>query len=383
VPPSITSISIYHLNGNPFSEKTPRQFLAVTGRDGAYHLKNPGVINLSGAIGFGIAATDMNSTSANHNGVYSVELKLDGKTVYTFAVERFAFDQTHAVNAYLDYPEFVATHRHIQKCFILPGSKISVYPQSVNRGIINFNDDGLHQVEYIVKDVAGNVSSLNLKVRSAPARVSATVVKAAGTAFHYNQKNEFSNAKVMVSIAPGNLYDDLDFTYSTLPKKPGTFSAIHRIHNRFTPIHDSYDLWIKPDSTIGKYTDKAVIVSTTGICDGGIYQDGYIKTTARSFGDFYIKLDTVPPRIVPINIRNGVDMSKARAIFLKISDGLSGINTYNGKIDGKWVLMEWDYKTRILSYTFNNDIAAGKHIFELNVSDNKNNNSNYTAEFYR
>jgi len=383
VPPSITAIGIYHLDNNPFSEKTPRQFLAVAGRGGVYHLRNPGVINLSGAIGFGIAATDMNSTSANRNGIYSVELKLDGKTVYTYAVERFAFDQTHAINAYIDYPEFIATHRHIQKCFILPGSKISIYPQSVNRGIMNFNDNALHRVEYIVKDVAGNVSSLNLEVRSGFAKIPAPAYKASGILFHYDQKNEFSNPKVRVSIMPGNLYDDLDFTYAILPKRPGAFSETHRIHNRFTPIHDSYDLWIKPDSGIGKYKDKAVIVSTTGICDGGVYQDGFIKTTARSFGDFYVKLDTVPPRIVPINIRNGINMSNTRAIFLKISDSLSGINTYNGKIDGKWVLMEWDYKTRILSYTFNNDIAPGKHIFELNVSDNKNNNSNYTAEFYR
>ena len=104
VPPTIYAMGIYHLNGNPFSEKTPRQFLAVTGRNGNYHLTKPLVINLNGEIGFGITTNDMNSTSANHNGVYSIELKLDGKTVYTFAVERFAFDQTHAINGYIDYP---------------------------------------------------------------------------------------------------------------------------------------------------------------------------------------------------------------------------------------------------------------------------------------
>src|SRR5271154_6501004 len=38
VPPTIYAIGIYHLEGNPFSEKTPRQFLPVTGRTGEYHL---------------------------------------------------------------------------------------------------------------------------------------------------------------------------------------------------------------------------------------------------------------------------------------------------------------------------------------------------------
>jgi len=33
--------------------------------------------------------------------------------------------------------------------------------------------------------------------------------------------------------------------------------------------------------------------------------------------------------------------------------------------------------------SFNNDIAAGKHVFELTVSDNKNNDAHYSADFYR
>ena len=383
VPPSITTIGIYHLDGNPFSEKTPKQFFAVTGSNGNYHLKKPQVINLSGQIGFGISTNDMNSVSPNHNGIYSCELKLDGKTVYTFAVERFAFDQTHAINAYIDYPELKKANRWVQKCFILPGSKISLCPQSINRGIINFNDDAVHEVEYVVKDVAGNESTLTLKIKSSMTPNNQPVLKEAGNLFHYDQKNEFSNDKVKVIIMPGNLYDDVNFTYKMLPKKLGAFSATYSIHNRYTPIHDGYDLWIKPDSTIGKYTDKAVIVSTDGACDGSTYQDGYIKAQVHAFGDFFIKLDTVAPVIVPINIRNGVNLSAAKGIFLRIGDNLSGVKTYTGKIDGQWVLMEWDYKTKILGYTFNADIAAGKHIFELTVTDNKNNSRIFSAAFNR
>lgn len=383
VPPSVTAISIYHINGNPFSEKTPRQFLSVEGKNGSYHLVKPGIINLSGSIGFGITTDDKNSTSLNHNGIYSIELKFDDKIVYTYVAERFAFDQTHAINAYIDYPELIRTHRWVQKCFILPGSKISLYPQSVNRGIINFNDNALHKVEYVVKDVAGNVSVLSLKVRSTETANKPPLLNPVGTRFHYDKKNEFSTTKVKVSIIPGNLYDDVDFVYAELPKRAGAISGTYSIHNRYTPIHDGYDLWLKPDTTIGIYTNKAVIVSTTGICEGGFYQDGFIKTQARSFGDFYIKLDTVPPFIIPLNITNGKNMFKARNICLKIGDNLSGVNSYTGKIDGKWVLMEWDYKSKVLSYTFNADIKAGKHIFELVVSDNKNNISNFTSNFYK
>ena len=380
-PPVITAIGIYHLNGNPFSEKTPKEFLPVTGANGNYHLLKPQTLNISGNTGFGISVTDMNDASANHNGIYSLELKLDGITMYTFAVERFAFDQTHAINAYIDYPAFITGRRFMQKCFILPGSRISLYPQSINRGIMAFNDDKLHEVEYIVKDVAGNVSTLTLKVQSNTSASNNLPDKLTGTLFHYDQKNEFNNGKVKVTIMPGNLYDDLDFTYSTLPSKPGMYSAIHRIHNRLTPIHDGFDLWIKPDVTLGAHAEKAVIVNAATGAINSSWEGGWVKGLAHAFGDYYIKIDTVPPVITPINIRNGSDLRLVKAIKLRMSDNLSGVKTYAGKIDGKWVLVAWDYKTRVLSYTFDDSVAAGKHTFEFTVTDMKNNASTFKAEF--
>ncbi len=383
ITPVINTVAIYHLDKKPFSEKTKHEFLQVAGKAGSYHLLKPGTITLTGDIGFGLNTNDMNSASFNHNGVYSIELKLDGKTVYTFATEHFAFDQTHAINAYIDYPTHLSTKRFIQKCFIMPGSKISLYPQSINRGVISFDDDAMHDVEYVVKDVAGNTATLNVKVKSQHLEHSTAIEKPMGTLFHYNQRNEFANDKVKVIIPAGNLYDDLDFIYSASPMLPDGFSQVHHIHNRFTPVHDRYELWIKPDKDLGKYANKAVVVTTGGDCDTSNYVSGYIKAVAKDFGDYYIKIDTVPPHIAPINIADGKNMAKLSRITLRLSDNLSGVKSYNGKIDGKWVLMEWDFKTKVLSYTFEKGLTPGKHIFELAVSDNKDNVSEYKADFYR
>lgn len=382
IPPAITAAAVYQLGDKPFSENTLHKFFAVTGSAGNYRLTKPQVIEVSGDTGFGISTTDVNSVSANRNGVYSIELKVDGRTVYTFAVERFAFDQTHAINAYIDYPTYLLQGRKIQKCFILPGSNITLYPQSENRGVVTFNDVAEHNVEYVVKDVAGNTSTLKLKVRSV-IKPSAADVALKGTLFTCNKKNDFATDKVKVSIAPGNLYDDVDFIYATLPKKPGAFSATHRIHNRFTPIHEDFELWIKPDADMGALAEKAVIVNTTGYCDSTKLEGGFLKATPKAFGDYYVTVDTVAPYITPVNIRNGSNMAAVKKISLRIGDNLSGIKSYKGFIDGKWVLMEWDYKTRVLSYTFDDGVAAGKHVFDLTVSDYKNNIKQFKAEFYR
>ncbi|WP_158824862.1 M23 family metallopeptidase [Mucilaginibacter lacusdianchii] len=382
VPPSISGITIYQLNGHPFSEHTPRQYLGVAGANGNYHLSNPQTLSLSGDIGFGISAIDQNSTSVNRNGIYSLELKVDDRTVYTFSVERFAFDKTHAINAYIDYPQFVLSRRWIQKCFILPGSQITLYPQSENRGIISFKDSLLHTVQYVVKDVAGNTSTLNLKVQASIPK-DRPVNTVTGTLFKYNQRNEYSNGPVKVTIPPGNLYDDLDFTYAVLPQMPGAYSATHRIHSRLTPIHENFDLWIKPDANIGALANKAVIVNALAGSVGGIYQDGYVKAKPAAFGDFYIKVDTIPPVITPLNIRDGSNLAGVSSISFKAHDNLSGIKSYRATIDGQWILLQQDYRTRILKYIFDNTIQPGRHTLEFVVTDQKDNVSRYTAEFNR
>ncbi|WP_460679530.1 M23 family metallopeptidase [Mucilaginibacter koreensis] len=382
VKPVLYGMCVYHLNGAPFSEKTFREMNGLTGANGTYHLAGNPTLQLSGSIGFGIIANDMNSTSANRNGVYSVQLNMDGKTVFTYAVERFAFDQTHAINALVDYPQQVLTHRFIQKSFILPGSNITLYPQSVNRGVIDFRDTAVHQMEYVVKDVAGNTSTLTFNVQSSIPKDN-PIYRPTGYLMHYNQVNEFTSDNLKVVIPAGNLYDDLDFQFSKQPRRSGMYSSIYRLHNKLTPIHDGFQVWIKPEIDFGSYADKAMIIASNGGTDGNVYEDGYIKATAHAFGDFYIKLDTIPPVITPVNIRNGSNLRTAKTIAVRMSDNLSGIKTWKGKIDGKWVLMEWTYHNRIPKYTFDSSIAPGKHTFEFTATDFKNNTSTFTAEFYR
>ncbi|MFI5158040.1 MAG: M23 family peptidase, partial [Sphingobacteriales bacterium] len=192
------------------------------------------------------------------------------------------------------------------------------------------------------------------------------------------------NDKVKVNIPEGNLYDSMNFTFTDLPKRPGAYSDTYQLGDRYDPINDSYDLWIKPDTTApGWRADKAVIVNVDGECIVGNYEDGYVKAKAKGFGSYYVKLDTEAPNILPLNITNGANMATKHAIFVKIGDNLSGIKNYYGYIDNQWVLMRWDFKTRVLSYTFDDTILHGKHTFRLDVTDQKDNTATLKADFYK
>lgn len=384
IPPVISSMYVYRLNDKPFNEFTPKQYFQVVGSAGKYNLNKVNTINLSGEVGFGIITTDRHSGNSGLNGVYSIELFLDEKAIYTSALERFSFENSKAINSHIDYPALINLKRSIQKSFVDVGNPLQIYSNLVNNGRITFNDGNIHDLKYIVTDAKGNKSTMSFKVQSDAKAVINNPLTVNGIPFAYNKTNDFNNGLVKLTLAKGTLYNDLNFVYKTLPKpQQNAFSVIHQIQNNLTPLHTGFELWIKADSTLNKYQTKSLIVNTNRSSQGGYFENGYVKATPKNFGSFYIAIDTIAPAIIPVNIAEGKNMTGLSKMSFRISDNLSGIKSFNGYIDGKWVLMEFDTKTAKLWHNFDERTAPGKHNFELLVVDMKDNTKRYAIDFYR
>jgi hypothetical protein len=103
----------------------------------------------------------------------------------------------------------------------------------------------------------------------------------------------------------------------------------------------------------------------------------------KIFGDFYLRYDSIPPTITPINITEGVNLGTQKAVRLKISDSLSGIKSFNMYIDNQWVLADYEYKNGSIWHTFDEKTGFGKHTFKLVVTDNRDNMKTYLVNFFR
>lgn len=381
IPPVIHGLYVYRLNGKTFNENTPKQAIGISGANGSYKTAAP--ISLTGEVGFGIVVTDRHNGLSGTNGVYSIQLEVDGKKVYTSALERFAFEDSKAINSHIDYPTYLNTKRSIQKSFVEPGNPLKIYSGLINNGRINFNDGATHQLRYIITDSKGNSSVLPFTVNAGSAPIAAPVIPA-GIIYPYNKVNEFNTDDIKVVFPQGTLYSDLNFTYKKLPKPTGNaWSAVHQIHNRYTPLHIGFNISIKADNLPENLKNKALIVNSNGSSQGGFFENGYVKATPKNFGSFYIAIDTIAPRIIPVNISEGKNMAGLSKIFFKISDNLSGIKSFNGYIDGKWALMEFDTKTATLWHSFDERTTSGKHTLELVVADMKENTRKYKVTFIR
>lgn len=383
VPPTISGLTIYRFGGDTYDENTDREHFQVSGTNGQYKILPAKPIVVNGLTAFGIVASDLNSASANRNGVYSIELFLDGKNIYTAAWETFSFDNSRAINAHIDYASYILHKRRIQKSFVEQGNKLEIYHSLYNRGIIAIKDQEIHELRYQVKDIMGNLSTLSFQVKNDPQYVVAKKNHTGTVFFYYGQDNKFENDAVSIHIPKGCLYSDLYFKYDQGQRPKGAYSPLQHIHNRMVPVHQGYSLAINAQDVPPYLQSKALIVNAQGDSQGGVYKDGFVKTTARTLGSFYITVDTVAPTIRSLNLSSNKNMSAYNRINFKISDNLSGIQSFEGYIDDKWVLMEYDPKSASLWHTFEGDLRKGKHHFKLVVTDWKENTKIFEADFIK
>jgi hypothetical protein len=199
--------------------------------------------------------------------------------------------------------------------------------------------------------------------------------------------NSFLSEGVKVNIPSGALYDTLRFRYLKSDGNGNLLSAIHRIHDRFTPLQKAYSLSIRPDSIPPGKASKLLIVQIDDkmrqTSSGGTFSNGFINAEVVSFGNFAVTIDTVSPVISANGLADGSNLTDKKDIRIKITDDLSGIKTYTGMIDGQWALFEYDAKYDLLFYKFDPQrITKGiKHKLSLGVSDNKDNYSLFNCEF--
>jgi hypothetical protein len=381
--PTINSIMLYDLNQNLFNEYTSRKTLSVKAtRSGLYTLSQTSPLQVSGKFGLGISTVDRHRAGGFQNGVYSIELFIDGKPVSTVVFEELDFNTSRGIHAYIDYPHWRKTKVKVQKSFKDPGNKIEIFKHLPNEGVIELTENKTYDAKYVVKDIAGNCSELDFKIQNILAKTTEATLPR-GINFAYDKDNSFKTDDIPIDIPQGTLYGDLDFEYATAPQPANAYSLTHRVHNNLTPLFQSYRLAIKPTNLPPHLQSKALIASAESGSEGGRFENGWVIVNTRNFGNFYVVVDTIAPTITARNLINGKNLAAQSKIDFTITDNFSGIQSFDGYIDGEWVLMEYDPKNRHLWHRFDSSLPKGKHQFKLVVKDWKDNEKVYEASFIR
>jgi hypothetical protein len=365
--------------------------LPVTETGGSFKLKQTDTIKVSGRIIFGIETFDFHDGSTMKNGIRTFELFVDDEKRFGMTVDRFAFADTRYVNSILDYPLYIRTKHRVVLSYIAPNDKLKIFDDPSQTGVISFTDNRPHKIRYAVGDVYGNKSSITFWVKSNPPpsvrEPKDPSVLAKGTWMRCTELNTFKSDGILFTLPSNALYEDLDFLYSVTDPLRASYAPVHILHNRETPVHTWCDLSIRTANVPAKLQGKTVVARIDGPGEytsaGGTWEGGWMKCRIREFGSYTVLTDTLAPVIRPVNISQGKNISKQGTISLKISDDLSGIKSYRGTLNGKWILMDYDAKRDMLTYKYDDRIRPGKNAFRLVVFDNVGNRSEYDASLTR
>ena len=381
IPPVFQSLMIYALNSaSRINENNLNVSLPIKKTAKGVYKTNR--FSSNGLIGIGVRVFDRLNNANNKNGIYSLEMLVNGKRVYYHDVETFSFSESKLINLLIDYKHFKTCKKRIQKTHKVTKNTLSIYKDLINDGNIRVENNSNYQVKVIAKDFKGNKSVLEIPIKGISSNALFTKTKDT-TAYKIIAKkfHKFTLDDFTVAFPKNTFYEDC---FLNLKKENG----IVKIHQPTIPLDKSYTLTFD----VSKYTEKEkaqLYIANVEYKKYPRYQftrkkDSSFYTTTKTLGDYQLLSDTIAPQITPLYFKDEQWISNASTLKVKVSDTGSGIKNYLATIDGEWILMEYNHKKGVLTYNFKDKKLVGsKHIFKLVVLENVLNTNTVIRTFYR
>lgn len=378
-PPVLSNIVVYPLDETSVANRSELPFdLNFTKQnDGSYIASK---VLAKGCIGLGISAYDVSDNNYGRNGVYKIISSIDGKPNFEITFDAFSFDETRYVNAYVDFERQKKLNQKVQKLFYRIPYNLTLIDKVENSGIIEVANNISYTCKIEIYDFHQNKTILFIPIHydAAVATVKNNKIKT-NYFLKASIENIYYKNGVTVTIPENTFYDDfyLDFD---------VYGDVVKFHNQTVSPHKNYAIKFENQQFV-EDPSKYFIASFDGKNFG--YNKSYIKentitTYTKNVGQFKVVFDKDSPVIKNVNVEKGKWISSQKTIQCTISDDLSGIATYNGYLNGNWILFEYDYKTKKLIHNLEDAIYInGKNDLKIEVVDNVGNSTIFETHFFK
>jgi murein DD-endopeptidase MepM/ murein hydrolase activator NlpD len=339
-------------------------------------------VKANGKVAFGINAYDFCTNGYNKNGLYKVKAYLNGVLQYQYGFDSFAFDESRYINNFIDYERFHEMGQRVQKLFQMNEYPLSIVSGNKKDGIINVQPNSNYNYRVEVYDFHGNKVELIIPIEFAnqEAKIEKTFQK---TPYYIKAKTESIFEKNNVSVyVPENAF------YSNFYMNFDVNNDVVTLHDDSVPVHKNITLAF---NNVAGLTEEQLSKTYIATLDGyklkynNTYRKGNnfsIKT--KTLGKFKLAQDITPPRIYNVNFIEGKTLTTQKTISVSVTDLHSDIDTYNGYLNGKWILMEYDYKTKKLTHNLEDAIyVEGRNDLKIVVTDNLQNSTTFESYFYK
>ncbi len=382
IPPTLGFVKATNVNQGFFRSQGQR--FALVKEKTFYTTAKPLKLE-EGKIALSVQGWDRQTKTTNKNGIYRIEMLVEGESVFDWEVDKVGFHETRYVNGFMDYEERKLRKSSFYNCFRLPGNQLSVYNHLKDNGFVYLLNGDTLDVVIKTFDFSKNKSEVRLKVIGTASKEKLFI----DPSHIYNSYNVIDKNSFEMYLSEGSLYDHVTLHYhiDSLDQSTGCYSSYHKVHDRHIPLHKHAFVKIKPDDLPAHLRSKALIVhedingekqGLTPKWDGDM-----IGGKVKEIGGFCIQVDTIAPEVRLLNFSSKTNTFRGASIRVNLRDNLAGIKSYNGYIDGQWVLFDYDAKRNLMTYHFDERCSAGEHSLKIIVIDEVNNKTTLEKKFIK
>ena len=376
IPPQLNKIKIYQFNDNFYDAYT--QVLELKKVDSYLTTENPITILDFSSFCFSLEGFDKQDTSENKNGIYKIEVLQGNDTIFKYTMNEIDFDKTRMCNAFVDYNEMMNDSGYFYNCFQLKNNTLSIY-LSTNDGYFKFKNNDTIDLDVFCYDYRNNKTRIRLSFIKFVEDIDTAIIRVKSNDSKYissNLSDSISNNNFKIIFSNYTFYEDIVLRYSLSDKSKGISENYLVFNANIIPLQKPAK--IQFSSFIKKKRNKIVIVRQNNKGEETALKTTFdnkkFYTSTYELGTFYLKYDTFKPIIERIDIKDN-------KIQAKITDELSGIQSYNGYIDGQWVNFYYDAKNDLITYRFDEYCQPGEHNLKIVVTDAKGNMNTLTQHF--
>ena len=320
-----------------------------------------------------IRANDAMDGTSNIYGVKHMALYVDGECVWGRSMDSYPLAMTRAINTLVNYDDLVNRGEWWQWTRIpascpLPG----LIGATLADGAVTIDRERDYKCVYVLVDHYGNRRQVSFTIRGR--KTPAAQPSHKGNLFRYRGYNTWREDGLRVEFLPDTFYDDIWFAASKesgAPAVAGLKSAIYRVGERHEPMSRPGRISIRVDNDdVARKSDYCLvrIVGDRVVGAGGSYDGGVVSADLNRFGRYAVGVDRSVPRVIA---EEPGSWGERGEISFIATDDLSGVQSFSGEIDGRFVLFEYDLKNARLSYRFDPErVERGKsHPLRLSVTD--------------
>lgn len=387
VRPNIKGIAVYPIDEESTVEgKNTPKYYGVEGKKSGYTLKDNAIVHANGQIAFGVNTDDQVGSSPNKNGPFSYELYLDDELSFRLECDSFSYSEPKYINSLIDYKRYKEMGNRFVRTEVDPYNRLSMIEKK--QGVVRVEEGDTVEVSFKIVDFSGNTSTASfqlvgtapIELEPEPVSRSQYFVKADGS---MNSRIEIDNFQVVLERS--TLFRDTWMkTGATDPK--GCCSRCYRFGEFTQAVFKLFTVRIKPDEKWAghkglyiAYFDGDGKISSLG---GKLCNDGYVETTTRSLGRYALKIDSIAPSIKIQNFKENDTITSSSTLKVKISDDMTGVDSYNMYANDAWILGKYDAKNNLLYHEIDSHMKKGNNCIKVVVKDAVGNTTTKKVNVY-